>query len=524
MEGNKRFKCPFENCDNSFRSIEELISHGCEEHSVSSRLYCAACSLHFGRSWKVQNFPSHWNSHLQCPSHLEAIGVIPRSPKKRPRISSRVPALIQLPLVEPPHTPVTATSQELDILDPADSLGVTSPSPAQVTSVEDLAEPADFKLSEVDEKTKASVDTEPPRLSSQDVRDDFSSEFYPFPNDNMAFFAILYLHYPDCAPLLDKILRYLASRDHPYCRDQAPKSIEEVLPYIPHIKNGVVINPNFGFPLTLNLDDTGKIAYTPVRGIFRTALRDPEIAKYITVNKVPVRRPDSSIRTIENAPIYSSHEFTTLRLAYMWAAKHNCAPIFVGDCVSLSHNGNTRYGFVRRMYTLEEGGPADVRVSVQMAVRPSDLPGIANPADYGERDFILTDEMLDVGMEAVSLQKCTFDAPRDDCVRVLQRYRPKTKKLESFSGFPKHIPELTEDQLQDLVVIFAELGKDELTVYRTKRYKDDVANISIKDIRRHNRATSFARADGKGGRKRILKALQRCNWAVPIRDRLFRFV
>ena len=225
----------------------------------------------------------------------------------------------------------------------------------------------------------------------------------------------------------------------------------------------------------------GKIAYSPIRSIFSTALRDPTIAKFISTNKVPVRRADSSITRIENAPVYSSHEFTTITLSYRWAALHGTEPILIGDSVTFERDGVPCIGFIRRLYTLEES-PTDVRASVQIATQPSTL---RLEGTYTEYDHILTDTEITVDMNTISLQKCVFDAtaePSPDCVRVAWRFHHKTKCLEEFKGYPRFDLPLRREERENLVVLFAELAKDELMVYRTKRFKDDVTNISIKDI------------------------------------------
>ena len=504
-------------CKKIFKTPEELLQHGIKDHKVTTGFrWCALCD----KFLNVTN-ESHWSGptgHLNSLPHRakynkEAYNELQSSRAKRSKtnsIDSESPVndfetgsdvIDALPTSHPSASntsiePVIPTN--ISSNPPTSSNPTTTSSTVTYTLAPTNPKPwIDIELDSRNARIPIIYKTQYEKPKLPPSLDKSSKDYFPFPSADYAFFTSLYLEDPSSARFIDKILKFLNNPALGHNISTMPRSLKDITSFVPRIKNKSAINPDIGFPLTLELSKDAKYAFFPLQSVIQTALCDPELAKHLIKKHYPCKADIDGVTNIYNAPISSSNSFTTLELSLDYAFKNRCDPIFTGDLVEINGKG---YGVLTNLYhdTLTNSFYGDV----QTAVPDSWIVRMPNGLFYPEPDqpqqpwnqlIVIPDDLKKgIPMSQMKNKKYSTRVCQSDVIRIEKQLIRKNGTLVERKYYGTHSNEsylynitndlnrlrrkLSKDEREALHVISLEVSKDELVTYRTRNYLCDVQN------------------------------------------------
>ena len=508
-------------CNKKFKTSEELLQHGIRDHKVQTGFrWCSLCDKLINATNE-----SHWSGlkgHLNSLPHRAkydeaAYNELQSCNAKRSKpnstesnntddfevesVSTNDEAMLsaseallsptphsvsaQNPTITPANNPPPFVDVQAVSSNPT-TASIASPNPKPWTDIGLDSRNATIPIIY---KTQYENPKLPPSLES-------SKDYFPFPSADYAFFTSLYLEDPSSARFIDKILKFFNDPALGHNVSTMPRSLKDITSFVPRIKNKTAINPEIGFPLTLELSKNSKYAFFPLQSVIQTALCDPELAKYLIEKHYPCKADIHGVTDIYNAPISSSNSFTTLELSLDYAAKKKCDPIFTGDLVEIAGKS---YGIVTSLYydSLTNSFCGDVQNAVpdSWVVRtPTDIyyPEPVESQPWNQLIVIPDDVKKDIPLIQMRSKMYSTRSVQSDVILIEKQLIRKNGKLVERKFYGTHSNEgyhynitrdlnrlrrnLSNDERDSLHVITLEVSKDELVTYRTRGYLCDVQN------------------------------------------------
>ena len=544
-------------CSTRFKTADDLLKHGLEKHSSTLYNWCSLCNRGINKT-----YPNNWNRHQELPSHKATFHEVSwnelqeEKSRKKSKVTSESVANSTSQSgggvhelnenVSVLNENESTLNENLSILNENDpeNLAQTSsdssnpqlvtsshtiPTDQQAPQIEDTAifpnsysgdegwtnlrygallsqQPvicrAKFQIpklpswrqnSEVKRTLRRLIDGYPP---------DITEKYYPFPSADFSFFSSLYLEDPSCSRFINTTLKFLNDPSYGHNSLTMPKSMHEIMQFVPKIRNKQAVYPDFGFPLSLELSRDGKYSFFPLKSIIQTALCDPELSKYITADKLPSRLVDGRIKDFSNAPITATNPLTTLKMSLTYADLSKRRPTFVGDLVQ-SREGDS--GIVTSLYYDEADSffYADVQEVLPAAQVSTNTEGVVvvnrTSDNVHVQEYVVMANWVKKRINLNQLTSKPYSTKlRANTILINKQYATIDDKLIE-KGWYGTVSDVTymyglnqdlnklryrlinqdEDsiKLKDVCTVILEISKDELLTFRTRGYMCDVCNL-----------------------------------------------
>jgi hypothetical protein len=258
-----------------------------------------------------------------------------------------------------------------------------------------------------------------------------------------------------------------------------------------------------------------------VKSIFRAVMLNPNFARHIGV-KYPIQLRSEVIKGIENTKIYASNPLSTLHISLNFARNKEEA-IFIGDCVKIV--GQESYGIVTKIYLIEKVDQVFCDLQDVLLLTADEVAKFCKPSEkyllgneLYEQDYVIIPSLKKQvplselklqsylpGNDTTPMARPTFLSSSEsysssssaDLVSsssssssgaglspIRIRFEITYGQLRRFLGL-NYLTDLkiTKEKLaKDLVIVFVELTKDELVMFKTRYYMVDMASLIIRDM------------------------------------------